>query len=567
LRTRGVALTRAAAQSTAEERGWWSVRLKHIYVDHALETQKKARVVLVVDVLILVVIAAYIAMEFILMTAEDAPAVIVIYVVLFVGLLGSLHQLYHGKFEISSNITLFGAFLASAVSTFIRTEPAPDSPVIFGLIFGSLYMSVFTTGTCVIGYTKWQPLLMTAANIGAIVIVYFFRVVPVEAFQPMSIFIVISASFLLTLAGTFAYQALRVSKESLGELENLAAHERKKSAELAEVFRASEAGLVLGDTLSQSTGQSLELVQYITSRIASIREEIVTLKQEIVQTVASLGSMLNSEEAVKHHLVRQQAAVTQSTAAIEEMTASITMISRSAEQKQELLQALVETARRGAEEAENSAACIGKVDSSSTNMMELIEVIESIASRTNVLAMNAAITAAHAGNAGRGFAVVAGEIRKLSEETNENSRLVRETLERNREEIRRVVETNRATEQTFIEARDRISEVYRAITEIVSGMVELSGGTQEINAAVGHLSEVTHAVNRAIEEMEELLSACNESIRSIDNSSSSIENDIGGIQKDSERMLSEVDRLEEIGQSNRDHISTLKQSLSLIRGA
>ncbi len=541
-------------------------RLKDVYIGQALEIQKKARVLLVVNILILVLIAAYIVIETVLMTADDTPVVIVIYAVLFVGLLGSLYQLYNGRFTVASNITLFGAFLANTVSTFVRTEPGPDAPVIFGLVFGSLYMSVFTTGTCVIGYTKWQPLLMTVGNIVALLIIYFFRVVPVESFQALSIFMLISSSFLLTLAGTFAYQALRVSKESLGEIESLAAQERRKSGELAEVFRASETGLALGDTLSRSTSQSLELVQYITQRITSIREEIVTLKQQIVQTVGSLGSMLNSEETVKHHLVRQQTAVTESTAAIEEMTAAITMISASAEQKQELLQALVETARRGAEEVAKSVASIEKVASSSANMMELIEVIENIASRTNVLAMNAAITAAHAGNAGRGFAVVAGEIRKLSEETNENSRLVRETLERNRGEIQQVVETNRTTEGTFTEAKDRISEVHQAITEIVSGMVELSGGTQEINAAVGHLAGVTQSVNDAIEEMEVLLSACNESIRSIDNSSSSIERDIGGIQKDSERMLSEVDHLEEIGQSNREHIGTLQQSLSLMKG-
>ena len=142
------------------------------------------------------------------------------------------------------------------------------------------------------------------------------------------------------------------------------------------------------------------------------------------------------------------------------------------------------------------------LENSSENLIEVINVIEGIAGRTNLLAMNAAIEAAHAGDAGKGFAVVAEEIRKLAEETNENSRVIRSTLEENLDKIKGSVQGTEDLRAAFREIASKITNVRNALLELIAGMEELQQGQNDIRSSISNLSGISEEVETAISEME-----------------------------------------------------------------
>ncbi len=123
------------------------------------------------------------------------------------------------------------------------------------------------------------------------------------------------------------------------------------------------------------------------------------------------------------------------------------------------------------------------------SILEITGVIDNIASQTNLLAMNAAIEAAHAGEAGKGFAVVADEIRKLAESSGQNSRAITELLERISQAIRNATDSSGETRNSFGQIQGEVDVMVNAFSEIASSMSEMSAGATQVLAATGELTQ------------------------------------------------------------------------------
>jgi methyl-accepting chemotaxis protein len=137
-------------------------------------------------------------------------------------------------------------------------------------------------------------------------------------------------------------------------------------------------------------------------------------------------------------------------------------------------------ATEGGEDMRQTLASMALIASSVTLVKDLTSVINGVAAQTNLLAMNAAIEAAHAGEHGRGFAVVADEIRKLAETTSRNA----QEIDRSLASMVSGIESSRSltakTDRSIGELVSGIKEVSDSLTEIVDGLAEMSAGTKEI---------------------------------------------------------------------------------------
>jgi iron only hydrogenase large subunit-like protein len=258
---------------------------------------------------------------------------------------------------------------------------------------------------------------------------------------------------------------------------------------------------------------------YDLSLIKEDRETIDRLNQnletqvekslEFMQGINSLISDLNNQ------IVRQASAIEESSAAIEEMMATINSTAAMAQRRQTAIQDLVSNVEQGRVSMRETIDAVGSISRGVEGVGSTIKVISSIAANTNLLSMNAAIEAAHAGDAGKGFAVVAGEIRRLSETTRENSRNIAVTLTGIIEGIKATTARSSATDALINAMAEEINGFAVTMTELINSLGELSVGSREITIALVQLREHAEAIKTGYHGMMDKTHALEASMQKI----------------------------------------------------
>jgi methyl-accepting chemotaxis protein len=312
------------------------------------------------------------------------------------------------------------------------------------------------------------------------------------------------------------------------------------------VFEESKAGLYVGKRLSDSALTATGSVSRIQELSRYLIDESSHLSIE-ASTVNESGSQITDQALKMKDSVHEQASsITETSAAMTEISANIANISKiaSAQHKgmDEIIRSL-DSQRTLLAELVNQ---VGQVKSSSDGIAAFVSTIDSISSQTSLLAMNASIEAAHAGNFGKGFSVIAQEIRKLSEETTKSAAKISDTLKLNGE----IVTSTSASVASFASYTEKSAAELRttiqAIEEILSGISEMNTGTQDIMKALqnivdesqnnaGLVEDVVSEISQqktALEHISGFAETLRERAGGLDEALSGIENAISVIQKD-----------------------------------
>ena len=236
-----------------------------------------------------------------------------------------------------------------------------------------------------------------------------------------------------------------------------------------------------------------------------MREVVTRLKRETDAAIESSDSVRQFIGNVARLIESQAAAVTESSASIEEMTASIRNIARIAEEKRDIARRLEATSSAGEVEMDATIQVIRKITRSAGVIAEMIDIIDNIADRTNLLAMNAAIEAANAGEAGKGFAVVADEIRSLAETSGESAGEMGKALNGIIDEIGVSRASTEKTGSLFDSMLREIRDVAGSMEELNRAADELALGSSQILDALSSLMEISTGVKDASKEMERLV--------------------------------------------------------------
>jgi iron only hydrogenase large subunit-like protein/uncharacterized coiled-coil DUF342 family protein len=206
-------------------------------------------------------------------------------------------------------------------------------------------------------------------------------------------------------------------------------------------------------------------------------------------------------ESLNFQILRQASAIEESSAAIEEMMATINNTAATAQKKQSAIQDLVNNVQQGRSSMRETIEAVQGISRGVDGVGSAIKVIGGIAANTNLLSMNAAIEAAHAGDAGRGFAVVAGEIRRLSETTRENSGNIAHTLTEIVEGIKTTTVRSSATDTLISTMAEEINGFANTMTELINSLGELSIGSREIITALIQLRQHAEAITDGYHDM------------------------------------------------------------------
>ncbi|SDO03379.1 methyl-accepting chemotaxis protein [Vreelandella arcis] len=197
----------------------------------------------------------------------------------------------------------------------------------------------------------------------------------------------------------------------------------------------------------------------------------------------------------------QQAAALQETASsMEEMTATVRQNSDSTKEADTLAYNASQQMHDGGEEVSRSVELMREVTAASLSMNKIVEVIDAIAFQTNILALNASVEAARAGDKGRGFAVVATEVRALASRSAASAAEIRSMLDDTRSKIKLCSEQAERGAATIGETEAVIKRLATLMAEVSSATREQSSGIEQINTAITEMDSTTQQNSTLVQQ-------------------------------------------------------------------
>jgi methyl-accepting chemotaxis protein len=324
------------------------------------------------------------------------------------------------------------------------------------------------------------------------------------------------------------------------------------------VFRIKQGTDTLSETgedLASNLAESSAAVNQINGNVRNTRDRIIDQSSNVTETAAVVEQMTKNIESLDNMIENQAAGITESSSAIEEMISSMASITGTAERADKNVNELASSSANGKTKLNQMKSEIEAIARSSEKLMEANSLIENIASQTNLLAMNAAIEAAHAGESGKGFAVVADEIRKLAEMSAVQANAVREDIDGITRAIGTVVGVSKETETEFTNIIDAINVVKNTFLEVKNAMVEQSAGSNQVLEALQSMRDISVSVQSGSEEMTGGIKQMLESITTLSEITEEIKNSIEEISRGSEEIQKAVSAVADMGTRNREAIN------------
>ena len=251
-----------------------------------------------------------------------------------------------------------------------------------------------------------------------------------------------------------------------------------------------------------SAEETSTAIEQISANLDAIGKQIDVLDSNISSTVTAIEEVTQNISSVDEQIITQSSMVEESTAAVTEMIASLNNVNSVAQNKQQTTKALSNVASDGKQKITETAQAFKMVSSQIREIQDMATTINGIAAQTNLLSMNAAIEAAHAGDSGKGFAVVAEEIRKLADSAGTSAKTITQTI---KGIIHSVDETDKnviATTNAFEQISSEVTDTVNAFSEIEESVKELSIGGQQILDSTNQINDVTISIRSGSAEIK-----------------------------------------------------------------
>ena len=316
------------------------------------------------------------------------------------------------------------------------------------------------------------------------------------------------------------------------------------------------------NSFAASISEAASAVEEITANIQSVNKQTETQGSSVSAALSSVEQIMGRIQELNSSIELQSSSVVQSSSAIEQMVANIDSITQTLEKTDDVIVNLVGATADGKDSLITSNSVTKKIAEESGGLLEASSVIEHIASQTNLLAMNAAIEAAHAGEAGKGFAVVADEIRKLAEESSAQGKTITETLKALGTEIESLSDSSHIAEEKFNIIFNLAEQVKAMSSTLTMAMKEQSNGSSEVLNAIKNINSVTSEVKADAAEMLTAGKNISGDMERLDNLTQFITQSMNEMAVGAVQMTNTVQKVNEMTQENKMSIKNLTNEVN-----
>lgn len=347
------------------------------------------------------------------------------------------------------------------------------------------------------------------------------------------------------------------------EIGSLADHFNVFSSSLASMIGgivvASDRLALTGEELEANMGTVSAAVTEIAANVKEMKDGADRQSRSFASSSEATSLILGKIERLKELVRGQSLCVAQSSASIEEMIANIGAMATNAEAAGNHYASLVEASEKGTDVITDVSRIVQEIQNQSATLSEANEIIAAIASKTNLLAMNAAIEAAHAGDFGKGFAVVADEIRNLAESSADQSKGIGSSIKKIQASIGNVVSSSTLAENTFADVRTRITSLYSLQDELKRALIEQKQGSASTLESLAAIREATAEVDSAAQEMREASAKVASEMSSLVAASEEFNRGVGEIAEGAADIDRSVVATSDLTRINRENIMEVAQ--------
>jgi len=318
----------------------------------------------------------------------------------------------------------------------------------------------------------------------------------------------------------------------------------------------------IGHGLANDMTETAAAMNRITANIQGIKGRVLNQSASVTETNATMEQVTVNIDKLNGNVERQSNAVGQAAEALEEVISNIHAVTVTLAKNAANVESLKESSETGRASLQEVAADIQEVARESEGLLEINSVMENIASQTNLLSMNAAIEAAHAGEAGRGFAVVADEIRKLAESSGEQSKIIGAVLKKIAEAIAKITRSTDNVLNKFEAIDNGVKTVAEQEESIRASMEEQSSGGKRVMQAAGQVAEITELVKGGALEMQEGSREVIHESKNLEKVTQEITNGMNEMAVGTDQVNRAVNSVNELSGKTQENISSLVQAVS-----
>jgi methyl-accepting chemotaxis protein len=321
----------------------------------------------------------------------------------------------------------------------------------------------------------------------------------------------------------------------------------------------------IGNELAINMSETAASINQISANIASIKGRVLHQSESVDETNSSMNHITGNIDTLNEQIEHQSGSVAQSSSAVEEMLANINSVIQTLVQNGKDMKELAEVAETGRSGLQGVAGDIQEIARQSEGLLEINAVMQNIASQTNLLSMNAAIEAAHAGESGKGFAVVADEIRKLAENSSVQSKTISTVLKQIKESIDKITGSTEKVLNEFEAINEGVTVVSNQAENIRRAMEEQGNGGKQILDAIASLNAITQTVKQSSEEMLEDSRGVISESNNLNKVTQEIANGMEEMTVGAGQVNIAINRINEISAKNKDDIHTLVEEVACFK--